>query len=858
MSSRLPFMTGSRSFQPTVLTIVASSVLLAALGHADDQPIGPMTEFPAEHIGFFEQQIRPLLIERCLKCHGAGEVEGGLSLVSREELLEGGESGPAIDVDDLSASLLLEAVNYESYEMPPTGKLPQAQIDLLTKWVEMQAPMPPGAIVDADHSEQKSAPEVSEETKQHWSFQPVERPVVPETPDGASWVVNPIDAFVLSGLTEAGLEPAPTADRQSLIRRVYYDLIGLPPTYEKVAEFVADESPDAYENLVERLLDSSHYGEHWARYWLDLVRYAESNSFERDNPKPFVWRYRDYVIRSLNDDKPYDQFLREQLAGDELDEVTPESLIATGYYRLGIWDDEPADPKLAFFDGLDDVVGTTSQAMLGLSMNCARCHEHKLDPIPLRDYYRFLAFFRNIRHYGVRAEATVYAASIREVDLPEERAAGADQIAAHQRKIDELREKMTDVESAAARQLVGGEKDDFQDRSSRFDILRRGVGKIITPEQFADYRKWQKEIEKLEDNAPSGLAKVLSIKEQGTKPPPTYVLLRGNPQAESDEVAPGFPSVLSFPEPVIEAPDHGQSSGRRKALAEWIASAKNPLTARVMVNRIWQWHFGRGLVRTANNFGLQGERPTHPELLDWLAAEFVDRGWSIKAMHRLILMSNTYRMASHAATPEAASRGQEVDPANDLFWRFDMRRLRAEEVRDSILAVNGTLNTKAMFGPSIYPVIPPEVLAGQSRPGQGWGNSSLEERRRRSIYIHIKRSLKVPILASFDVADTEFTCPVRFATTQPTQALGLLNSAWSNEQAELFAALLRREAGADPVAQVTLALRRTMQREPAPDEVDRGVQLMRALQREDRLSADESLHYFCLTALNLNEFLYLD
>ena len=848
----------SRSLLPAIVSAASICLLTTAFAGADDETANKKSVFSAEHLELFEKQIRPLLVKRCLKCHGTGEVEGELSLASRDGLFQGGESGPAIDVDDTSASLFLEAINYESYEMPPTGKLPQAEIDLLTKWIKLKAPMPPGTIAEANHSEEKSAPEVNDQTRQHWSFQPVKRPPVPEVDDPQSWIVNPIDAFVSSRLHEAGLQPAPVADRQSLIRRVYFDLIGLPPTYEEVRDFVADESPNAYKDLVERLLESPHYGEHWARYWLDLVRYAESNSFERDNPKPYVWRYRDYVIRSLNQDKPYDQFLREQLAGDELDEVTPESLIATGYYRLGIWDDEPADPKLAFFDGLDDVIGTTSQAMLGLSMNCARCHEHKLDPIPLQDYYRFLAFFRNIRHYGVRAEATVYAASVREVDLPEERAAGAEQISAHQRKIDDVRKKMDALEAEASRHLVGGEKDDFQDQSSRLDILRRGAGKIITKEQFADYRGWLKELDKLESNAPSGLAKVLSIKEKGTAPPPTYVLLRGNPQSESDEVAPGFPTIFAVPDPVVDLPNHGQSSGRRRALANWIASAENPLTARVMVNRIWQWHFGRGIVRTSNNFGLQGARPTHPELLDWLAAEFVDRGWSLKAMHRLILTSSTYRMASRAAGEQAAVRGEGVDPANDLLWRFDMRRLRAEEVRDSILSVNGTLNTKAMFGPSIYPVIPPEVLAGQSRPGQGWGNSPTEERRRRSVYIHIKRSLKVPILASFDVADTEFTCPIRFATTQPTQALGMLNSGWSNEQAELFAELLRREAGDDPAAQVALALRRTLQREPTSGEVDRGTELMRALEDDDGLSADEALHYFCLTAINLNEFLYID
>jgi hypothetical protein len=853
--------------------IVCVAALLPAVGSLSlpawaDEAAASTDPFSPEQLTFFEQKIRPLLIDRCLKCHGGGKTEGALNLSSREGIVTGGDSGPAIDVDDPAASLLLEAINYASYEMPPTGKLPQEQIDLLTKWVKLKAPMPAGSIAAPAAVEGHHSPEVNDETRQHWAFQPVQRPQVPAIPDARStrdaqrdhrdWTANPIDTFVLAKLTEAGLQPAPRADRQTLVRRLCYDLIGLPPTPQQVQQFVEDDSADAYERLVEKLLDSPHYGEHWARYWLDLVRYAETNSFERDGAKPYVWRYRDYVIRSLNEDKPYDQFLREQLAGDELDEVTAESLIATGFYRLGLWDDEPADPKLAFFDGLDDIAATVSQGFLGLSMNCARCHEHKLDPIPHADYHRFIAFFRNIKHYGVRAEATVYANSIREVDVPGERESNAAEVAVWQRQVDEIKTILAGIEAEAEQHLVGGEKDDFQDQSVRYDILRRRAGEIITKDQWKTYRELSERLTQLERNQPSGLAKVLSVKENGPESPPTHILLRGNPDAEGDEVHPGFPSVLSPPDPLIRTPQHGQSTGRRRALAEWIASPENPLTARVMVNRLWQWHFGRGLVRTPNNFGLQGDRPTHPESLDWLAAEFVARGWSFKAMHRLMLTSHTYQMSSRATDEQATARGLEVDPTNDLFWRFDMRRLRAEEIRDSILAVNGTLNTSRMYGPSMYPIIPPEVLAGQSRPGEGWGDSPVEERRRRSIYIHVKRSLRVPILAAFDVADTEFTCPVRFATTQPTQALGMLNSVWANDQAEQFASLLREQADDDPAARIRLALERTLQRAPTAAEIERGLTLMQDLQRDHGLTTDEALHYFCLIALNLNEFLYLD
>jgi len=346
----------------------------------------------------------------------------------------------------------------------------------------------------------------------------------------------------------------------------------------------------------------------------------------------------------------------------------------------------------------------------------------------------------------------------------------------------------------------------------------------------------------------------LCVKERGKRPPPTHVLTRGNAHAPGDEVVPAFPQVLGFETPEMPVAAQGaESSGRRRVLADWIASEENPLTARVMANRLWQYHFGRGLVRSSNNFGLQGDRPTHPQLLDWLASELVAGGWRLKRMHKLIMTSAAYQMSSR---PDEA--GLDADPQNNLFWRFDMRRLTAEEVRDSILAVNGSLNREKMYGPSIYTKIPREVLAGQSRPGAGWGASSPEDRARRSIYIHVKRSLVPPLLAAFDLPETDFTCPVRFVSTQPTQSLTMLNSELVNEQAEVFAAYLREHAPGDPRGQVALALRRVTQREPLPVEVDRGVALMKRLKAEHGASDDVALAQFCLMALNLNEFIYLD
>jgi hypothetical protein len=656
-----------------------------------------------------------------------------------------------------------------------------------------------------------------------------------------------VDAFILAKLEEVSLSPAQPATRQQLIRRACYDLTGLPPTPAEVNAFVNDPDPSAYEKLIDRLLDSPHYGEKWGRHWLDLVRYAESNSFERDGTKPFVWRYRDYVIRSFNEDKPYDQFLIEQLAGDELETPTLDSVIATGYFRLGQWDDEPVDPVQASYDDLDDIVATTSQTMLGLTVNCARCHDHKIDPIPQTDYYQMVSFFENIRRYGVRGDDSVMAASVK--TMPGDATEAEKQT--HQRRTDELKQKLAEIEAIVKPDFEPVEHEDFQYEMNRLPLVEKRVDGLITRKQFNEYRRLTNDLKQHLEN-PAGSIKVLCVKENGAQAPESFVRIRGNAGVKGDPVEPAFISVLSPPEPDIDTPQHGESTGRRLALAKWIASPENPLTARVMANRLWQYHFGRGIVRSSGDFGFQGTPPTHPELLDWLAAEFVRQDWSIKSMHRLIMNSNAYRMSS-AFNPSA----DEIDPANDRFWRFNLRRLTAEEIRDSILAVTQELNLSKMFGPSFFTELPPEVLAGQSRPGQNWGNSSAEERRRRSIYIHVKRSLPVPILSTNDSADTDNPCPVRFITTQPTQALGLLNSKFSNDQARLFAADISKQFPALE-RQVEAILHRVMQRSPSPAEIERGVKFVEDLTSGEKTDPQQALEYFCLLAINLNEFVYVD
>lgn len=805
----------------------------------------------SEGVKFYIDQVQPIFVKNCFQCHGNGKAKGGLNLYVRDHLLAGGESGAAIDLESPRKSLLLDAINYVSYEMPPSGKLPQQQIDIIAKWIEIGAPMPVRddiIEIKAEHG----VPQVNEETRNHWAFRKLQSPEVPQI-EGASWVRNPIDAFVLRRLNAAGLEPNPQADKATLVRRLYYNLIGLPPTPDQVEAFLQDASPNAYEKLVDSLLASPHYGEHQARYWLDLVRYAESNSFERDNPKPFVWKYRDYVIRSFNEDKPYDRFLLEQLAGDELPEVTPDSIIATGYYRLGQWDDEPADPKLAMYDELDDIIATTSQGMLGLSMNCARCHDHKLDPIPQADYYRMVAFFRNIRRYGLRSDESIFERSVRSIATPDEAAMHAEVVANHQQRVAQLRSELDEVEAPIREKLEGGERDDFQDDSVRLRIIRKYKGTLITSEALEQYAAKRKTWTDLRNNPPKSSAQALAVTEHGVDVPPTHVLIRGNPGAEGSVVEPAFPAVLTAAPPRIEQPASGQSSGRRLAFATWLTDANNALPLRVIVNRLWQWNYGRGLVRTSNNFGLTGDPSTHPELLEWLASEFQRNGQSIKSLTKLMVMSRTWQMSS---APNSVS--YQKDPTNDLYWRFDMRRLRAEEIRDSILAANGTINLKKMFGPSFYPIIPQAVLAGQSRPGAGWGQSSAEDLRRRSVYIHIKRSLAVPLLAAFDVADTDFTCPVRFATTQPTQALGMLNSEFLNTEADRFARELEKVAPDDVEKQIILALTRVTQRTPRTEEVNHSWELIKSLQADHGQDKQTALKNFCLLALNLNEFIYLD
>lgn len=649
----------------------------------------------------------------------------------------------------------------------------------------------------------------------HWAFQSVKRPVAP-APSDASWVRTPIDAFILKRLDDEHIRPAPPADRRTLLRRVYIDLVGLPPTPEEQRGFLEDSAPDAYERLVDRLLADPGYGERWARHWLDVARYAESNGYERDGAKPQAWRYRDYVINALNQDKPYDRFLREQLAGDEVDGSSAETQIATTFLRLGTWDDEPAEPMMDRYDQLDDVLGTTVTAFMGLTLRCARCHDHKFEPFSQADYYKMLAVFEPLkRPQRDRTDLSRPVGDRREIEAYRTRAVGA------------------------ALALFGQGIGPGGQLANRLHVpIQLGVLNRQQERDPIQAYVWY---------------------EDSPKAPATRIFKRGDPEKPVTEVRPGLPGVL-VAKPQAEPTPTTYTTGRRLWLANWLTGPDHPLTARVMVNRLWQHHFGEGLVASENDFGVMGMSPSHPELLDWLASEFVAQGWQLKPLHRLILLSSAYQQA---ATPNAAAN--ERDPDNTLLWRWRQRRIQAEAFRDSVLASSGQLHGQ-MLGPSVYPKLPRAVLEGQSRPGEGWGKSDERQANRRSVYIFSKRVLAVPELELLDSPDTTSSCEQRPCSTTGPQALTFLNGEFMHKQAEAMAGRLTREAGARPEDQVHRAFEIVLCRPPRDAELKSALAF---LERHEALiaksdakdgagqgSRHRALASFCLVLLNTNEFAY--
>ncbi|HTM50612.1 MAG TPA: DUF1549 and DUF1553 domain-containing protein [Bryobacteraceae bacterium] len=631
--------------------------------------------------------------------------------------------------------------------------------------------------------------------RRHWAFVPRARPEVPKfsDPAGRAWVRNPVDAFILARLRKENLAPSPEADRATLIRRLSFDLTGLPPTPAEVAAFTAAKSPDAYSKLVEKLLDSPHYGERWGQHWLDVVRFAETDGFEYDTHRRDAWRYRDYVIRAFQNDKPYDRFLTEQLAGDEIGPKEDETLIAAGFNRLGplrknAGNQEVASSRNEVLTEMTNVIGS---ALLGVTLGCARCHDHKFDPIRQSDYYRIQAYFAAAQQNDV-SRAT-----------PEE-------VAAWKAKTEPIEAELKKLKAS-----MRGKTPDEKEAIS-------------------------KRMEELQEKMPEPLPAVYSMSDDMANKSPIHLLARGDYQNKGDSVGMRPLGVL-LPDGAPELPPDVKQP--RAELAGWITDPDNPLTARVMVNRIWHYHFGRGIVATPNDFGRMGVRPSHPELLDYLANEFVAGGFSVKKIHRLIVNSSAYRQSSSSANTAAA----EKDPENRLLWKFTRRRLEAEEIRDAMLAVSGRLNPKE-GGPSVIVPIDKSLVGALYKPSQWAVTPDPKEHDRRSVYLIAKRNLRLPFMEVFDAPDTLVSCPRRESSTHAPQALELLNGVLANQQAEALAARLAAEAGPDPRKQVDLAYRLLAGRPPGPKELQQSVAFLKT----------QSLREFALAMLNLNAFLYVN
>jgi hypothetical protein len=719
---------------------------------------------------FFESKIRPVLHGTCFKCHGGQKVRGGLELSARAALLKGGDHGPAIVPGDAGKSLLIQSIRHahEDIKMPPGKQLPPAVVADFVAWVNNGATWP-----------QRDLAKATRAGKKHWSFEPIARPQPPA--GSASDSANPIDRFLTAKLHERGLQPAGLADKPTLIRRATFDLIGLPPTPEEVADFLADNSPGAFVRVVDRLLASPHYGERWGRHWLDVVRYADTGGFEADHFYPNAWRYRDYVIRSLNANKPFDRFLHEQVAGDELWPDDRDAIVATGLYCVGpaLGDSAMVANQLEY-EWLTDAVDTTGAAFLGLTFGCARCHDHKYDPITQKDHFALQAIFA--------PSDRPYPAKVRLL------------------RIKALNGLLSDA--PVPKKLLDDPRCTLQTEDK--------VGlRLFHRQEPMTVRRFH----------------------------------RGEIRRPREEVAPAFPAALSADRPASLA----RLTKRRAALARWLTAPDNPLTARVLVNRVWGWHFGQAIVRTPNDFGAQGEPPTHPELLDWLARDLMDHGWNLKRMHRRILLSRAYQMQS-----VASGRGLRIDPENRLLWHFPRRRLEGETIRDAMLACAGNLNLQP-FGPPVVPPLGREELTGLFGPREKWPvTKDATQHTRRSAYVIVRRTFVYPLFAAFDPPELMTSCPQRERTVVPAQALALLNSPLAREQSMIFARRLLAECGDRPENIVPRAWQLAFGRPATPREIERARSFVQKRTAVAKGGVEIAVAELCLALFNANEFVYLD
>jgi hypothetical protein len=813
-------------------------VLTAALGLA---PTGVPAR-AADKGDLFTTRVQPLLKTKCLPCHGNDlqKLRGGLDLRTRAGLLKGGDSGkPAVVPGQPDQSPLLLAVTRKDPDlaMPPmeNDKLTPEQVELLRQWIAEGARWPePGGAAEWSGTKEGVAvvtsggrsPEWTNrkyKPEDLWAYQPLRRPAVPVV--GSALLPNPIDAFIRQKQVARGVAPAPPADRRTLIRRLTFDLTGLPPTPQEIEAFVRDATPDAYDRLVRRLLANPHYGEQQARHWLDVVRYADTSGFSNDFERPNAWRYRDYVIRSFNADKPYDRFVLEQLAGDELDPSDPELLLAAGFLRMGPWEHTAMTvAAVTRQDYLDDVTHSVGVTFLGQALRCARCHDHKFDPIPTKDYYRLQAVFATT-HFAERAVPFLKVENT--ADLAQAKAPVERRLREANAVLDRLQAKGDAALAAFLKQKGVARFTDLapRDRPHRdtFGLTRQELSLRKINRKRVDY--FERELLRFEPYAfsvysgpPNAYSSMKTIHpvppSRALTIPVVHILPGGSLETPAEAVQPGVLSVVQ------ETPIPESVTGRRLALARWIVRRDNPLTARVIVNRVWQQHFGRGLVATPNNFGKMGARPSHPELLDWLAEWFMDHGWSLKKLHALIVSSAVYQQSGRHPDGESLDR---IDAKNELLARFPPRRLAAEELRDALLAVTGELN-REMGGPGVFPEIHREValqprhIMGSVAPA--YQPSPLpRQRHRRTIYAFRYRTLADPLLEVFNRPGSETSCERREQTTVTPQVFALFNGEFTHQRALALATVLDKQA-ATPAARVQAAFRIVHGRQASREEVE--------------------------------------
>ncbi|HEX8911967.1 MAG TPA: PSD1 and planctomycete cytochrome C domain-containing protein [Humisphaera sp.] len=816
-------------FRPSVVLPAAAAALAACFAAPS-----PARAADAEGNAFFEAKIRPVLIESCYSCHSVGKdakVKGELRLDTPAGTRKGGASGEAgVVPGEPDKSAVIKAIRYVDQDllMPPKKRLPAEVVRDFERWVKMGAPDPrteaptAGAQAAAQPHAYKPPKADSDEARAHWAFKPVEPPKVPAVKD-AGWARTDVDRFVLAKLEAKGLKPAGRADARTLIRRATFDLTGLPPTPEEVEAFERDPSPEAFAKVVDRLLASPAYGERWGRHWLDVARYADTAGESADYPVPQAVKYRDYVIAAFNADKPYDRFLKEQIAGDLLpaagEQQRREQIVATGF--LATARRFSVAPETAMHLTIEDVLDTTGKAVLGLSLSCARCHDHKFDPIPTSDYYALYGIFGSTRFPFPGSENTKFQRDF----VPLVDKAEADRI------LGPLAAQIADAERAyreakKARRESRDQKEQDRLRKAETDAQKRAAALAAQAPPIDD-------------------AYAVADAEQTADAP---VQKRGEPYDKGDVVRRGFLTVLGGQ----KLPDGYQGSGRLE-LANWLTDAKNPLTARVMANRIWQHHFGRGIVKTPNDFGSRGLPPTNPELLDHLAAKFVEGGWSMKAMHRMVMLSATYQMSGATADP----RNEAVDPTNEHLWRFDRQRLDAESIRDALLAVSGKLDPTP-GGPHPFPPKTKWTFT-QHAPF-----TAAYETDKRSVYLMVQRIRRHPYLATFDGADPNASTGDRLVSTTPLQALFMMNDKFVHAAADGLAA--RAATAGDEPQQVERAFKLALGRGPTPDEAAAGTSYLRQYAEQaaaEKLADGEAarraaLASLCRAILGSNEFVFVE